>query len=406
MGVLLLCLLLFSPGLLGHPLILEDASQYYDEFDLDLDDLQLKTEEILRRGLLGLEEDNDKREDQPIKTSLEGAVAAAVQPFGRQMMGPLGTGGSYTVKLGEDGRVTIDFFPGGEMEKDEEMEKKPAKHSPKWAYVGSSGIEYWGKVDSKCLGKEQSPINIDITLAEKVGNSGDLMFSGYDMVDHKNTKLKNNGHTTQLDVVSGSPTLSGGLLSGSYRFAQLHFHWGATDSIGSEHTLNRARFPLEMHLVHISNDIDDPMNVRGGLAVAGFFFEISSSHNPQMQAIIEQLKHITQPKTDTKLKDPNFNVEALISPAHSGNYFSYDGSLTTPGCNEVVQWLLFQTPLKISKTQMSEFRTLMDKEGNMMVNNFRPIQPLHSREIGFSGGSRMPREAEDFEEEEIRITWS
>merc|ERR1711892_1302600 len=197
MGLFLLCLTLFSSGSFGGPFILDHSNSIYD----DLDDLQLKTD-LLLQGWEGFKHQN---EPEPIKTSLAAAVEAAVQPFGRQMMSPLGNGGSYTVTMGENGRVTIDFFPEKkEMEK--EKEKKPAKKSPKWEYVGSSGIEYWGEVASKCLGKQQSPINLDVTLPEKVGQSGDLKFVGYDKVNHKATKLKNKGSSVQLDVLSGSPT--------------------------------------------------------------------------------------------------------------------------------------------------------------------------------------------------------
>ena len=46
--------------------------------------------------------------------------------------------------------------------------------------------------------------------------------------------------------------ISGGGLEGTYKFAQLHFHWGDTSQQGSEHTLNGKAFPLEVHLVHFN----------------------------------------------------------------------------------------------------------------------------------------------------------
>ena len=75
--------------------------------------------------------------------------------------------------------------------------------------------------------------------------------------------FKNNGHTAvstelitlfhnntvppsqQLDVVTTLPEdvglLTGGPLEGEYKILQLHFHWGATDTLGSEHTLDGER---------------------------------------------------------------------------------------------------------------------------------------------------------------------
>ena len=75
--------------------------------------------------------------------------------------------------------------------------------------------------------------------------------------------------------------MSGGPLSNSYQLLQLHFHWGSNDSQGSEHTINGERFPMEMHLVHQSSDLEwgvdsatDPDNVVDGLAVAAFMWEV------------------------------------------------------------------------------------------------------------------------------------
>ena len=53
-----------------------------------------------------------------------------------------------------------------------------------------------------------------------------------------------------------------------------------------------------------------------------------------------------------KLNFP-FQLGSLIEPSiMSGKYFSYEGSLTTPGCDEVVEWILYKKPLEISETQV------------------------------------------------------
>ena len=81
--------------------------------------------------------------------------------------------------------------------------------------------------------------------------------------------------------------LSGGpLQSGStYKILQLHFHWGANDCMGSEHTINGIRsgnlislfvflhyillrFPIDLHLVHQTR------GPRNQLAVTAFQFEV------------------------------------------------------------------------------------------------------------------------------------
>ena len=50
----------------------------------------------------------------------------------------------------------------------------------------------------------------------------------------------------------------------------------------------------------------------------------------------------------------DFAVEALL-PSELGAFYRYHGSLTTPPCNEVVEWVLFEEPLKISSAQVGTF---------------------------------------------------
>ena len=70
--------------------------------------------------------------------------------------------------------------------------------------------------------------------------------------------------------------VSGGPLDHAYQLQQLHFHWGAENSRGSEHTLDGRRFPMEMHLVHHRHHFHKhKKNDEEAIAVLGVFFEIS-----------------------------------------------------------------------------------------------------------------------------------
>ena len=44
--------------------------------------------------------------------------------------------------------------------------------------------------------------------------------------------------------------------------------------------------------------------------------------------------------------------------ANAGPWYSYHGSLTTPGCDEIVHWVVVQDPLKISLKQLRRLRRL------------------------------------------------
>jgi len=251
-----------------------------------------------------------------------------------------------------------------------------------WEYAGRRGSEYWGSINRRCLGYAQSPINIDTTLVSRRTRGDRIELENYDLFTEENTKLENNGHTIELKVTT-SPRrarMSGGHLESEYELVQLHFHWGSVDAVGSEHTIDRVPFPLEMHLVHLAKTID--RYKQGGLAVAGFVFKISSEDNPDIEPIIERIGKIKKSPKGTRLKS-SFSLGSLIEPSMPGPYFSYEGSLTTPGCDEVVEWNLFKKPLEISTNQLAEFRSILDKKEKPVEFNFRPVQPLNDRKIQY-----------------------
>jgi carbonic anhydrase len=76
---------------------------------------------------------------------------------------------------------------------------------------------------------------------------------------------------------------------------------------------------------------------------------------------------------------------APIGDGETSNYSSYSGSLTTPGCMEVVNWINFITPITISSNQLAQFRALKDGGNQDIVDNFRPVQQLNERTVTFYG---------------------
>jgi len=287
---------------------------------------------------------------------------------------------------------------------------------PGWGY-GDLGTKAWTAQFPKCGGVAQSPVNL-VCSTEEIEISRDLNFTNYDQITAENTQLQNNGHSVELEILSITPStaiLSGGPLTRSYQLLQLHFHWGENDTLGSEHAVDGAKFPLEVHLVHMTTDLDweeesaiDPVDVKDGLAVTSFLFEITDKPNHKINPIINSLKAIKEKKSKTKLYKQknknkkkkkksnalslaNFKVSSLINPVISGPYYSYSGSLTTPTCNEVVQWIVFKETLSISSAQMEQFRQLEDGHGDPMLNNYRPLQDLGARKVAFGVGQNFKR---------------
>ena len=63
---------------------------------------------------------------------------------------------------------------------------------------------------------------------------------------------------------------------------------------------------------------------------------------------------------------------------------NYDGGLTTPTCDEIVEWNLATTPFSISELQMNRTLTLINDCPESISHNgstSRPIQPLNGRTL-------------------------
>ena len=115
-------------------------------------------------------------------------------------------------------------------------------------------------------------------------------------------------------------------------------------------------YPIEMHIVHTRDGFDDPLNTPTGLAVTGFMFEIDSMDNAALTPLTDALANIVDSKAELPFSGSSFNINDLITPAVNSEYTYYKGSLTTPTCNEVVEWINILTPLKISSAQLAKFR--------------------------------------------------
>ena len=193
-----------------------------------------------------------------------------------------------------------------------------------------------------------------------------------------------------MTASSGDGVLSGGPLDGDYNILQFHFHWGSTNYQGSEHTVNGQEYPLELHIVHTKDGEDDPLNTPKGLAVTGFFFQLTNRDNPALTPLTDALQEVLDPDTELDFANSDFKIDELIGDIAPINgavtpYSHYEGSLTTPTCNEVVEWINFLTPIPISDNQLDMFRALMDSHGKNIVNNYRPPQPLNGRTVEFYG---------------------
>jgi len=235
-------------------------------------------------------------------------------------------------------------------------------------------------------GKAQSPINFDLAKMTK-GSYDDFEFIGYDY-SGKNDTLVNDGHAIKMES-NNRPIVQGGGLPGVYQFAQYHFHWGSDDNQGSEHTVNGVSYPMELHLVHYKlqygNDlmpaIVNKPRVNDNLAVLGIMFKLQDEDNKVLEPLMIAMDKITTASLKEKVTMTPIPMADLL-PKDTKNFYRYQGSLTTPGCNEVVVWTVFKEPIGISANQMAKFRqNVKTKDNTNLVNNYRKTQPWNGRKV-------------------------
>ncbi|NXU85138.1 CAH9 anhydrase, partial [Xiphorhynchus elegans] len=236
----------------------------------------------------------------------------------------------------------------------------------------------------------QSPINVDTAQTIFSPDLRPIQLSGYSLPANERLVLKNNGHTVVLELPE-SLAITGGYAQ-QYRATQLHLHWGGSLlEPGSEHTVNGRRFAAEIHVVHYNTKYDsfkEAMVRPDGLAVLGAFLEVGPSENPYYQEILEHLHEIQGVGQEVLV--PGFNIAGLL-PANLKLYFHYNGSLTTPPCYQTVKWTVFNQTMLLSREQMSVLvRSLRTDDGDILQNNYRPVQNLYGRRVLASFQTTQP----------------
>lgn len=233
------------------------------------------------------------------------------------------------------------------LEKDSHPQGAESKQAH-WSYNGLTGPQLWGDLDPAfqlCkTGDNQSPIDLKWTKPQEKRPIE---------VKYQPSQLRiiDNGHTIQVNADPGSLIRLNGT---DYELLQLHFH------SESEHTLSGKRYPMEVHFVHRAKD--------GQHAVLGRMITIGKKSDPFIEKI---WSHLPKEKNQ-ELVVSGQTVDFSLGLPKAKTYYNYSGSLTTPPCTEGVDWNFLNTPLTISKDQLSAFRSIY-------ANNARPIQQKNNR---------------------------
>ena len=222
-----------------------------------------------------------------------------------------------------------------------------------WGYTGHEGPEYWGDLSPKFTmckeGKNQSPINISDKVTISTKNLPKINFNYVT----KAVEIVNNGHTIQVNVKEGSSIEIDGK---NFALKQFHFH------TPSENQIEGKNFPLEAHFVHMAED--------GSLAVVALMYE-EGAENKILKKLWSRMPHNSGWASKCKMLGEMF----ITMLPKNKEYYSFNGSLTTPPCSEGVKWMVMKGYSHVSKAQVDEFLNLFEHANN------RPVQPINARKV-------------------------
>ncbi|XP_056874599.1 carbonic anhydrase 15 isoform X1 [Takifugu flavidus] len=277
----------------------------------------------------------------------------------------------------------------------------------------------WGDLVPAChplLEVRHSPINLGGQVSRN-RSLDSLHLEGFEDIQAGHWTLQNDGHSVILQVGSGM-SVSGGGLPDVYHTIQLHFHWGGPATNGSEHTVDRRRYPMEMHIVNMKGVYPNVTAALGdptGLAVLGVFIDVVYADNVHFGHISRKLSsvaykgltltrrpfvrrslnvhfHSDSQGQTTKIKP--FALLDLLPRHNMSQYYRYYGSLTTPPCSQAVVWTLYEVPVYISWSQLAQFTSQIfsteedAEQVTPLQNNFRHVHPTFSRVVSMSKDAR------------------
>ncbi|KAF0305403.1 putative carbonic anhydrase 3 [Amphibalanus amphitrite] len=251
------------------------------------------------------------------------------------------------------------------------------------------GPQFWGSLGfPSCDGDLQSPINIDTEEIPKYEYNDLFNFKHYDDVASRIT-VTNNGHTLMATFdyqpSKNRPSISGGQLGGTFEFEQLHFHWGAQIEkkySGAEHTIDGVRAPLEMHMVHRNvkyNTMDQAVNHTDGILVLAALFEMNTNNVMPLLQSVDIVHKMVEPFMGNATLKPR--PLSSVLPEDTTAFFRYRGSLTTPGCQESVEWVVFEHRAHVIVGQLNMLSKLRRPDQKLISHNFRPTQSVNARKI-------------------------
>ncbi len=248
---------------------------------------------------------------------------------------------------------------------------KPGKT---WSYSTSST---WKKQYPAAGGKQQSPINIDMSA---VVDCDMLCKIALKMAPSKcRVQIANRTPIIQFDP---------GCYIKFIRTQEILALKSGTVHVPSMHTVNGQKYDMELVLLFkqggsINPDADGYMP--GGAAIS-ILFQRGQDYGTANNFFNEFVHKL--PNDQESAREMDIPVSAdwspdWILPSESKSYFYYPGSLPYPPCEEGWRWIVFEDIQGISGN-------IIDSLSVAFSNNIRPLKALNSRAVAYNANPKLP----------------
>jgi len=178
--------------------------------------------------------------------------------------------------------------------------------------------------------------------------------------------------------------ISGGPLGMyQYKMHQVVLHFGAKDSVGSEHAIDGEKFAGEVQIFGFNLDLygnfSEAAKMPHGIVAIALVVEVGKPTSDELKKLVAAAMNVTFKSRKTKISFQPYALQFV-----TGHYVTYEGSFTFPGCFETVTWIIMNKPIYISKSDLKTMREIhateqKTRDPQFLTDNFRPLKPLNRR---------------------------
>jgi carbonic anhydrase len=248
------------------------------------------------------------------------------------------------------------------------------KSGQQWAYSTSST---WKKQYPAAGGKQQSPINIDMSAVVDC----DMLCK---------IALKMAPSTCRVRIANRTPIIQfdPGCYIKFIRTQDILSLKSGTIHVPSMHTVNGQKYDMELVLLFKQGGGINPESdgyMPGGAAVSILFQrgQDYGSCNNFFNEFVHKLPNDQESAREMDIPvSPDWSPDWVL-PQESKSYFYYPGSLPYPPCEEGWRWIVFEDIQGISGN-------IIDSLSVAFSNNIRPLKALNSRAVAYNSNPKLP----------------